>query len=157
MASVNRVTLIGHLGRDPETRYFPDGKAATNVSIATSHSWTDKASGEKKEETEWHRVVFTGRLAEVAGEYLKKGAQVYVEGRLKTRKWEKDGAQHYTTEIVAMNMQMLGSRGETAGGSPSSSSSGGAPAAGASEPKDAAKKAAPQKNHFDDMADDIPF
>ncbi len=111
MASVNKVILVGNLGRDPETRYMPDGAAITNVSLATTFAWNDKASGEKKEETEWHRIVFRGRLAEVAGEYLKKGSQVYVEGRLRTRKWQdKEGHDRYTTEIVADGMQMLGSR-----------------------------------------------
>src|SRR5947199_8384040 len=111
MASVNKVILVGNLGRDPETRYMPDGAAITNVSIATSLQWTDKTSGEKKEETEWHRVVFRARLAEIAGEYLKKGSQVYVEGRLRTRKWQdKEGKDRYTTEIVADTLQMLGSR-----------------------------------------------
>ena len=111
MASVNKVILVGNLGRDPETRYMPDGAAITNASVATSFQWNDKASGEKKEETEWHRVVFRGKLAEIAGEYLKKGSQVYVEGRLRTRKWQdKEGQDKYTTEIVADRMQMLGSR-----------------------------------------------
>src|SRR5919108_838958 len=111
MASVNKVILVGNLGRDPETRYMPDGAAITNVSIATTFAWNDKASGEKKEETEWHRVVFRQKLAEIAGEYLKKGSQVYVEGRLQTRKWQdKEGQDKYTTEIVANEMQMLGSR-----------------------------------------------
>src|ERR671930_2362613 len=111
MASVNKVILVGNLGRDPETKYMPDGAAITNASLATSFQWTDKASGEKKEETEWHRIVFRGRLAEVAGEYLKKGSQVYVEGRLRTRKWQdKDGQDKYTTEIMATEMKMLGSR-----------------------------------------------
>ena len=116
MASVNKVILIGNLGRDPETRYSPDGAAITNVTIATSDRWKDKASGEMREATEWHRVVFFGRLAEIAGEYLKKGRPVYVEGKLRTRKWtDKDGNERYTTEIVADVMQMLGSR-EGAGG-----------------------------------------
>src|SRR3954452_25516315 len=111
MASVNKVIVVGNLGRDPETRYMPDGAAITNVSVATSFQWTDKASGEKKEETEWHRVVFRGKLAEIAGEYLKKGSQVYVEGRLRTRKWQdKDGQDRYTTEIMATEMKMLASR-----------------------------------------------
>src|SRR5512137_313452 len=111
MESVNKVILVGNLGRDPETRYNPDGGAITNVTIATSDRWKDKATGEMKEATEWHRVVFFGRLAEIAGEYLKKGRSVYVEGRLRTRKWtDKDGNDRYTTEIVADNMQMLGSR-----------------------------------------------
>src|SRR6185369_5609994 len=117
MASVNKVIVVGNLGRDPETRYMPDGGAITNVSVATSFQWTDKASGEKKEETEWHRVVFRGRLAEIAGEYLKKGRSVYVEGRLRTRKWQdKDGQDRYTTEIVADQMQMLGNREGMGGG-----------------------------------------
>ena len=111
MVSVNKVILVGNLGRDPETRYMPDGAALTNVSIATSYQWTDKASGEKKEETEWHRVVFRARLAEIAGEYLKKGSQVYVEGRLRTRKGqEKGGQDRYTTESDSDTMKMTGSR-----------------------------------------------
>mgnify|MGYP000638571460 CR=1 FL=1 len=112
MASLNRATLIGNLGKDPEIRYTPDGAAVCNVSIATTSTWRDKASGERREETEWHRVVFYGRLAEIAGEYLKKGRTVFVEGRLKTRKWQdKDsGTDRYSTEIVADQMQMLGGR-----------------------------------------------
>src|ERR1700693_6561315 len=111
MASVNKVILVGNLGRDPETRYAPEGGAITNVSIATTDTWKDKTSGEKQERTEWHRVVFFNRLAEIAGEYLKKGSQVYVEGALRTRKWtDKEGQERYTTEIVADRMQMLGSR-----------------------------------------------
>jgi single-strand DNA-binding protein len=149
MASVNKVILVGNLGRDPETRYMPDGAAITNVSIATSFAWTDKASGEKKEETEWHRVVFRARLAEIAGEYLKKGSQVYVEGRLRTRKWQdKDGQDRYTTEIMADSMQMLGSR-----------SGSGEPRPEPAEAR-AEAKAAPAKKpagKFDDMEDDIPF
>jgi single-strand DNA-binding protein len=109
---VNKAILVGNLGRDPEVRYSPNGQAVANVTLATSESWKDKTSGEKQEKTEWHRVVFFGRLAEIAGEYLKKGAQIYVEGRLQTRKWtDKDGHDRYTTEIVANDMQMLGSRG----------------------------------------------
>jgi single-strand DNA-binding protein len=152
MASVNKVIVVGNLGRDPETRYMPDGAAITNVSVATSFQWTDKASGEKKEETEWHRVVFRGKLAEVAGEYLKKGSQVYVEGRLRTRKWQdKEGQEKYTTEIVADRMQMLGSRagsGEPRGEAPLESKA-------AAEPRPAAAKKPAGK--FDDMEDDIPF
>ena len=149
MASVNKVILVGNLGRDPETRYMPDGAAITNASIATSFQWTDKASGEKKEETEWHRVVFRGRLAEIAGEYLKKGSQVYVEGRLQTRKWQdKDGQDKYTTEIMADTMKMLGSR--SGAGEPRTEPS----AEPRSEPKAGAKKPA---GKFDDMEDDIPF
>jgi single-strand DNA-binding protein len=151
MASVNKVIVVGNLGRDPETRYMPDGAAITNVSIATSFQWTDKASGEKKEETEWHRVVFRGKLAEVAGEYLTKGSQVYVEGRLRTRKWQdKEGQDKYTTEIVADRMQMLGSRagaGEPRSEAPVESK--------AAEPRPAAAKKPAGK--FDDMEDDIPF
>ena len=109
---VNKVILVGNLGRDPEVRYTPGGAAVTNVSIATSESWKDKESGESKERTEWHKVVFFGRLAEIAGEYLKKGRQIYVEGTLRTNKWQdKDGNDRYTTEVIASNMQMLGSRG----------------------------------------------
>jgi single-strand DNA-binding protein len=154
MASVNKVILVGNLGRDPETKYMPDGAALTNASIATSYGWTDKASGEKKEETEWHRIVFRGRLAEIAGEYLKKGSQVYVEGRLRTRKWQdKEGQDRYTTEIVVDSMQMLGSR--AGAGEPRGE--------GRSEPspqKPAEAKAAPaakKPGKFDDMEDDIPF
>src|SRR5438477_6425508 len=110
MASVNKVILIGNLGRDPETRYMPEGGAITNISIATTEKWKDK-TGDMQEKTEWHRVAFFGKLAEIAGEYLKKGSQVYVEGRLQTRKWQdKEGQDKYTTEIVANAMQMLGSR-----------------------------------------------
>jgi single-strand DNA-binding protein len=153
MASVNKVILVGNLGRDPETRYMPDGAALTNVSIATSYQWNDKASGEKKEETEWHRVVFRARLAEIAGEYLKKGSQVYVEGRLRTRKWQdKEGQDRYTTEIVADTMKMLGSR--SGAGEPRNEPPRETAGAGAAEPKAAAKKPA---GKFDDMEDDIPF
>ena len=121
MASVNKVILIGNLGRDPEVRYTPNGNAVCNVSVATTRTWKNKESGDKNEETEWHRVVFYDRLAEIAGEYLKKGRSIYVEGRLKTRKWtDKDGAEKYTTEVIAQEMNMLGSRegmGGAAGGS----------------------------------------
>lgn len=110
MASVNKVTLIGNLGRDPEVRYAPSGAAVCNITIATSRSWKDKA-GEKQEETEWHRVVFYDKLAEIAGQYLKKGKPVYIDGRLKTRKWtDKDGVEKYTTEIIANGMTMLSDR-----------------------------------------------
>ena len=117
MASINKVILIGNLGRDPEVRYTPSGAAVCNVSVATTRNWKDKNSGDKVEETEWHRVVFYDRLAEIAGEYLKKGRPVYVEGRLKTRKWQdKDGKDNYTTEIVAEQMQLLGGREGGGGG-----------------------------------------
>ena len=155
MASVNKVILIGNLGRDPETRFMPDGGAVTNVSIATTESWKDK-NGEKQEKTEWHRVAFFGKLAEIAGEYLKKGSQVYVEGRLQTRKWQdKDGQDKYTTEIVADRMQMLGSRQGMGGGE---REGGGGDREGASRPA-AAKPAAgkPAGSKFDDFEDDIPF
>ena len=146
MASVNKVILIGNLGRDPEVRYMPDGGAITNISIATTDVWKDKGSGEKQEKTEWHRVAFFGRLAEIAGEYLKKGSQVYVEGSLRTRKWQdKDGQERYTTEIVASEMKMLGSRG---GGSENMSRE---PALASGKP------AGQQNNNFDDLNDDIPF
>ena len=110
---VNKVILLGNVGGDPETRYLPNGNAVTNITLATSDSWTDKQSGQKQERTEWHRVVFFGKLAEIAGEYLRKGSQVYVEGRLQTREWEKDGVKRYTTEIVVDmqgTMQLLGGR-----------------------------------------------
>ncbi len=167
MASVNKVILVGNLGRDPETRYMPDGGAITNISIATTDTWKDK-SGEKQEKTEWHRVAFFGKLAEIAGEYLKKGSQVYVEGRLQTRKWQdKDGADKYTTEIIADRMQMLGSRGgagggdrggDEGGGSFEGSSQGGS--RGGGERSSAAKpqgKPAGGAAKFDDFEDDIPF
>ena len=167
MASINKVILIGNLGRDPEVRYTPNGAAICNVTIATSRNWKDKTSGEKVEETEWHRVVFYDRLAEIAGEYLKKGRSVYVEGRLKTRKWQdKEGKDNYTTEVIADNMQMLGSREGMGGGAEeggrSSGYGGERGASGAAErparPAPAAKPA-PQKSAtgFDDMDDDIPF
>ncbi|AIY44182.1 Single-stranded DNA-binding protein (plasmid) [Collimonas arenae] len=116
MASINKVIIVGNLGRDPETRYMPNGEAVTNIAVATTESWKDKNSGEKKELTEWHRITFYRKLAEIAGQYLKKGSQIYVEGRLQTRKWQdKDGAERYTTEIIADTMQMLGSRQGPAG------------------------------------------
>ena len=110
MASINKVILVGHLGADPEIKYMPSGGAVTTLSIATTDSWKDKATGEKRESTEWHRVVFFNRLAEIVGEYLRKGSQVYVEGNLKTRSWEDKGVKKYSTEVVAREMQMLGSR-----------------------------------------------
>lgn len=107
---VNKAIIVGNLGKDPETRHMPNGNAVTNVTIATSESWKDKDSGQQTDRTEWHRVVFFNRLAEIAGEYLKKGSKVYIEGSLRTRKWDKDGQTHYSTEIVAKEMQMLDSR-----------------------------------------------
>jgi single-strand DNA-binding protein len=155
MASVNKVIIVGNLGRDPETRYLPSGEAVTNISVATTDTWKDKASGEKKEATEWHRVSFFGRLAEIAGEYLKKGSQVYVEGSLRTRKWQdKDGKDRYTTEIRGDTMQMLGSR--AGAGEPRGEPRGDAAPKGdaPASPGGAAKKPA---GKFDDMEDDIPF
>jgi single-strand DNA-binding protein len=155
MASVNKVIIVGNLGRDPETRYLPSGEAVTNISVATTDTWKDKATGEKKEATEWHRVSFFGKLAEIAGEYLKKGSQVYVEGSLRTRKYQdkETGKDRYSTEIRADRMQMLGSRagsGEPRGGAATEPrgehvTAGAKPAAGA------------KKGKFDDMEDDIPF
>ena len=154
MASVNKVIIVGNLGADPETRYTPGGDAVTNIRVATTDKWKDKASGEMKEATEWHRISFFGRLAEVAGEYLKKGSQVYVEGSLRTRKWQdKDGQDRYSTEIRGDVMQMLGRR--EGGGAPRDESAprGGEAKAGG-EAKPAQKKPA---GKFDDMEDDIPF
>ena len=179
MASVNKVILIGNLGRDPEVRYTPNGSAVCNVSLATTRNWKSKDSGERQEETEWHRVVFFDRLAEIAGEYLKKGRPVYVEGRLKTRKWtDKDGVEKYTTEIFADQMQLLGGReeggmgGGGGGGASRASMAGGAddygddsapaPAPRRRAPPPRAPAAAPRpapksSTGFDDMDDDIPF
>lgn len=152
MASVNKVILVGNLGADPETRYLPSGEAVTNIRIATTDRWKDKASGEMKEATEWHRISFFGRLAEIAGEYLKKGSQVYVEGSLRTRKYDKDGQTHYSTEIRGDTMQMLGSR--QGGGAPDSRGSERAAPARAEGKPAAARKPA---GSFNDMEDDIPF
>jgi single-strand DNA-binding protein len=155
MASVNKVILVGNLGADPETRYQPSGEAITNVRVATTDRWKDKASGEMKEATEWHRVAFFGRLAEISGEYLKKGSQVYIEGRIRTRKYQdKDGNERYSTEIIGDRMQMLGSR--AGGGEPRAEQRGESRAEpkGEAPAKSAAKKPA---GKFDDMEDDIPF
>lgn len=145
MASVNKVIIVGNLGRDPETHYSTGGSAITNITVATSESWKDKSSGEKQEKTEWHRICFFGNLAEIAGEYLQKGSQVYVEGKLQTRKWQdKDGQDKYTTEVIANEMKMLGARPEGAKDS--------APA----KPDAKAEKTGAQKL-ADDFQDDIPF
>ncbi len=145
---INKVILIGNLGNDPEVRYTAGGAAVTNISLATTDSWKDKETGEQQDRTEWHRVVFFGRLAEIVGEYLRKGSQVYIEGRLQTRKWQdKDGNDKYTTEIIASEMQMLGSRG--AGSGPEANH-----AAAQSSPAPS-NKAAPVEDNFVD--DDIPF
>lgn len=154
MASVNKVILIGNLGRDPEMRYMPSGDAMANLNLATTDTWKDK-NGEKQEKTEWHRVVMFGKQAEIAGEYLKKGSQVYIEGRLQTRKWtDKEGHERYTTEIVADRMQMLGSR---SGGSErmAQPADDDAPRAAAAPPKKPADGG--KGGNFDDLDDDIPF
>jgi single-strand DNA-binding protein len=157
MASVNKVILIGNLGRDPETRYTADGAAITNITIATSDRWKDKASGEMKESTEWHRVAFFGRLAEIAGEYLKKGKPVYVEGKLRTRKWQdKDGQDRYTTEIIADQMQMLGSREGMGGGAPEFEGAD-EPRAPARAPSGKPAGGARPASSISAMDDDIPF
>ncbi|ALM85336.1 single-stranded DNA-binding protein [Bordetella sp. N] len=172
MASVNKVIIVGNLGRDPEVRYSPDGAAICNVSIATTSQWKDKNSGEKREETEWHRVVMYNRLAEIAGEYLKKGRSVYIEGRLKTRKWQdKDtGADRYSTEVVADQMQMLGGReGGGAGGGGGGDYGGYDEAPAPRQQRPAPQRPAPQQQrpsspapsgggaNLADMDDDIPF
>lgn len=167
MASVNKVILVGNLGRDPETRFAPSGSAICNITIATSRNWKDKSSGEKREETEWHRVVFYDKLAEIAGEYLKKGRPVYVEGRLKTRKWtDKDGVEKYTTEIIAEEMQLLGGReGGGGGGADDEGYSRNREADSGRAPSRAAPSRAPAPapasskpaSDFSDMDDDIPF
>ena len=151
MASVNKVILVGNLGRDPEMRYMSCGDAVCNITIATSESWNDKNTGEKREITEWHKVVFYRKLAEIAGQYLKKGSSVYIEGRIKTRKWtDKDGVERYTTEIRCDDMKMLGGRPQGSR-SDSSDDSGYAPA-----PRNNEAKPKPKQN-FDDLGDDIPF
>jgi single-strand DNA-binding protein len=155
---INKVILIGNLGNDPETRYMPSGGAVTNITLATSEGWRDKQTNEQKERTEWHRVVFFNKLAEIAGEYLKKGSKVYVEGSLRTRQWEKDGQKHYTTEIVANEMQMLDGRG----GSMSTGQQGGdfsppSRAAQASSGASGQASAGPDPTSFDNFDDDIPF
>ncbi len=154
---INKVILVGNLGADPEVRYMPSGGAVCNVSLATADSWTDKQSGQKQERTEWHRVVFFNRLAEIAGEYLRKGSQVYVEGRLQTRKWEKDGVERYSTEIVANDMQMLGGR---SGGGDAMGGGGFAPPQGQSRPAQQSNPSSPQPVQSVpevDFDDDIPF
>jgi single-strand DNA-binding protein len=161
MASVNKVIIIGNLGKDPEVRYLPSGSAICNITVATSRQWKDKTSGERQEETEWHRITFFDRMAEIAGEYLKKGKPVYVEGRLKTRKYtDKDGVEKYATDIVATEMQLLGSRegmgeGDMGGGGGQRSAPSSRPAPSSAP----AAKPAPAKSStgFDDMDDDIPF
>ncbi len=168
MASVNKVIIVGNLGRDPEMRSFPNGDQVANVTVATTDRWKDKQSGEMREATEWHRVVFNGRLAEIAGQYLRKGSQVYVEGSLRTRKWtDQSGVEKYSTEIRADQMQMLGSRqgmggqggGMDEGGSaPAYAPRAAAPAAARQAPAPRPAPApAPANSGFDDMDDDVPF
>jgi single-strand DNA-binding protein len=173
MASVNKVIIVGNLGRDPEIRYMPSGDAIANIAVATSYKSKDRNSGEQKELTEWHRISFFGRLAEIVGQYLKKGSSVYVEGRLQTRKYtDKDGIERYATDIIAENMQMLGGRqgmgGDSSGGYSGGDSYGGggdsydAPPSRPAAPRQAppAPAARPQPKpapNFSDMDDDIPF
>ena len=168
---INKVILVGTLGRDPETKYMPSGGAVTNLSLATSEQWKDKNTGEKQERTEWHRVVFFNRLAEIAGQYLRKGQQTYIEGSLRTRKWQgQDGQDRYTTEIVASEMQMLGGSRDGGGGSGGSSDfggvqqnnnyGGGQQGSGAPAPAPRPQQAAPAQQAdkgFEDFDDDIPF
>ena len=172
MASVNKVILVGNLGADPEVRYLPSGDAIANIRLATTDRYKDKATGEMKEATEWHRVAFFGRLAEIVNEYLKKGSAVYIEGRLRTRKWQgQDGQDRYSTEIVADQMQMLGGRGGAGGGasmgdeggggySREPAERGGRPAGGAARSgggAGASRPSAPAGGGLDEMDDDIPF
>lgn len=174
---INKVILIGNIGQDPEVKYMPSGGAVTNVSVATSETWKDKNTGQPQERTEWHRVVFFNRLGEIAGEYLKKGSKVYIEGALRTRKWQaQDGTDRYTTEIVASEMQMLDGRGDNAGGGAGMGAASmaegfdqtpqynNAPARNAQPPARAQQPSAPQQNTppqqpagFDSFDDDIPF
>ena len=172
MASINKVIIIGNLGKDPEVRYMPSGSAICNVTVATSRQWKNKESGDKMEETEWHRVSLFDRQAEIAGEYLKKGSSVYFEGRLKTRKWtDKEGVERYTTEIIADVMQLLGSR-QGAGGAGGDDEGGGGGGGGggysersapqqrsapAARPAPAPRPAPKAATGFDNMDDDIPF
>jgi len=153
---INKVIIVGNVGGDPETRYMPSGSAVTNLTIATNESWKDKQTGEQKERTEWHRVAMFNRLAEIAAEYLRKGSQVYIEGKLRTRKWQdKSGNDRYTTEIIADEMQMLGGRGGSGGGGGNfgGGQQGGAPSGGDQQ---GGGNAPPQPGP-DDFDDDIPF
>jgi len=144
---INKVIIVGNLGGDPDTKYMPSGSAVTNLTVATNESWKDKKTGEQKDRTEWHKVAMFGRLAEIAAEYLRKGSQVYIEGKLRTRKWtDKSGNDRYTTEIVADEMQMLGGRG-----------GGGAPAMGGPPQSSPAPQGSPGPSGGDDFDDDIPF
>ena len=155
---INKVIVVGNLGGDPETRYMPSGSAVTNLTVATNESWKDKQTGEQKERTEWHKVAMFGRLAEIAAEYLRKGSQVYIEGKLRTRKWQgQDGQDRYTTEIVADEMQMLGGRGGAGGGGSfgGGQQGGGGPSGGGQQGGGGGN--APPQPGPDDFDDDIPF
>ncbi|MEN9424617.1 MAG: single-stranded DNA-binding protein [Pseudomonadota bacterium] len=170
---INKVILVGTVGKDHEMKYMPSGDAIANISVATNDSWKDKNTGEKKEITEWHRVVFFRQLADIAGKYLRKGQQVYIEGSLKTRSWEKDGQKHYATEIVASDMQMLGGRpgggmesgnyesatprSNQGGNGGSGGYSGGGYSGGGGSPAPAASGSNNSSNNFEDFDDDIPF
>lgn len=162
---VNKVILVGNCGADPETRYLPSGGAVSNVTLATSETWKDKTTGQPQEKTEWHRVVFFNRLAEIVNEYIKKGSKIYIEGSLRTRSWEQDGVKRYATEIVANEMQMLDSRGQGGG-----AGSGGqydnnqfdqdsapAPTQSSNRSREATQAKAPAPSNFDNFDDDIPF
>ncbi|AAU37192.1 single-stranded DNA-binding protein [Basfia succiniciproducens] len=161
MAGINKVIIVGHLGNDPEIRTMPNGEAVANISVATSESWTDKNTGERREVTEWHRIVFYRRQAEVAGEYLRKGSQVYVEGRLRTRKWQdQNGQDRYTTEIQGDVLQMLGGRGQTADAgfaAPQPNQSFSRPQASAARQQPATRPAPAAEPAMDNFDDDIPF
>ena len=150
---VNKVILVGNVGNEPEVRYMPNGNAVANISVATSDSWKDKNTGDQQERTEWHRVVFFNRLAEIVEQYVKKGSKLYIEGRLQTRSWEQDGVKRYTTEIVANEMQMLDSRGSQGAGQDFGDQQQAAPAQQAAQNQ----QAAAQPANFDNFADDIPF
>jgi single-strand DNA-binding protein len=150
---INKVIIVGNLGGDPETRYMPSGSAVTNLTVATNESWKDKQTGEQKDRTEWHKVAMFNRLAEIAAEYLRKGSQVYIEGKLRTRKWQdKSGQDRWTTEIIADEMQMLGGRGGAGGGA-----GGGGGSAPMSSGQDSGAPSAPPQTGPDDFDDDIPF
>jgi single-strand DNA-binding protein len=153
---INKVILVGNLGNDPEIRYMPNGNAVANVSLATSDSWKDKATGEQQEKTEWHRVVFFNRLAEIVEQYVKKGSKLYIEGRLQTRSWEQDGIKRYSTEIIASEMQMLDGRGGAMGGDMGDNPFG-QQAPGQRQQQAAAPQVQPAPTNFDNFDDDIPF
>jgi single-strand DNA-binding protein len=143
---INKVILVGNLGADPETRYMPSGSAVTNITVATNETWKDKQTGEQKDRTEWHKVAMFNKLAEIAAEYLRKGSQVYIEGKLRTRKWQdRDGNDRYTTEVIADEMQMLGGRGGSGGGGSMAG------------PSDQSPPSAPPRQDPGDFDDDIPF